>query len=106
MRFSPFLLLLVSLPVPAYAQVQPGDLLLNSYDPSVLVHYRPDGTVVQTSAPGTGALWMGAAILPDGNWATTRYSPINGINIFDGVTVSLTQASSRARIGGSIWAVR
>ncbi len=85
---QPFLaLLLISLPASAYAQVQPGDLLLNSIqNPDVLVHYRPDGTVVQTSGGGTGSLWEGAAILPNGNWVTTRRNPKNGVNIFDGVT--------------------
>ena len=79
-------LLLISLPCSAYAQVPPGGLLLNSFDnPNVLVHYRPDGTVVQSTGPGTGGSWAGAAILPDGNWVTTRRAP-NGVNIFDGVT--------------------
>ena len=59
---------------------------MNSYtDPEVLVHYRPDGTVVQTTGPGTGILWEGAAILPNGDWITTRRSPL-GVNIFDGIT--------------------
>ena len=75
------------LPGISYAQVLPGDLLLNSFSiPDLLVHYRVDGTVVRTSGLGTGGYWMGAAILPDGNWVATRQLPINGVNIFDGVT--------------------
>ena len=81
------LLLLAALASSAYSQVLPGDLLLNSLGlPDVLVHYQPDGTVLQTSGPGTGTLWEGAAILPNGNWVTTRRMPTNGVNIFDGVT--------------------
>ena len=52
----------------------------------LLVHYRPDGTVVQTSNSGTGTAWFGAAILPGGNWVTTRIGPKHGVNIFDSVT--------------------
>jgi len=70
----------------AYSQVLPGDLLVNSWlNPEVLVHFRPDGTVVQTTGSGTAGKWLGAGILPDGNWVTTRREP-NGVNIFDGVT--------------------
>ena len=87
MSRSVLALLLTCLPAPAYAQMVPGDLLLNSFNnPDVLVHYRPDGAVVQTSGTGTGTLWIGAALLPDGNWFTTRITPTNGVNIFDGVT--------------------
>ncbi len=79
-------LLPISLPASAYAQMLPGDLLLNSFtNPDVLVHYRADGTIVQTSGPGTGVGWEGAGILPDGNWVTTRNNP-TGVNIFDGIT--------------------
>ena len=79
-------LLLIFLPTSAYAQVLPGDLLLNSFNtPAVLVHYRPDGTVVQTTGPGSGISWAGAAILPNGNWVTTYRSPTR-VAIFDGVT--------------------
>ncbi|MEE8469257.1 MAG: hypothetical protein V3T22_12425, partial [Planctomycetota bacterium] len=68
------------------AQVLPGELLLNSFqNPSLLVHYRPDGTLVKTGA-GTGILWEGAAILPDGKWVTSRRNNKPGVNIFDGVT--------------------
>ena len=85
MRASSLLLLLGSAS-PMYAQMVPGDLLLNSFkSPDVLVHYRPDGTVVQSTGPGSETLWSGAAILPDGNWATTtRYG--GNVAIFDGVT--------------------
>ena len=86
MRVSFFLLLLGSASSAA-AQVLPGDLLLNSFDlADVLVHYRPDGTIVQTTVSGTGDLWLGAAILPNGNWVTTRRGPADGVNIFDGQT--------------------
>ncbi len=87
MKSLPRLVLLAALAPAAYAQVLPGDLLLNSYlFPDVLAHYRPDGTVVQTTGAGTGQNWEGAAILPNGNWVTTRRVPKNGVNIFDGVT--------------------
>jgi hypothetical protein len=85
-RRSLLALFLISLPTTTFAQVLPGDLLLNSFaNPDVLVHYRVDGTVVQTSGPGTGDGWEGAGILPDGNWVTTRRNP-SGVNIFDGIT--------------------
>ena len=80
------LVLLAALAPAAYAQVLPGDLLLNSFGSDVLVHYRTDGTVVQTTGSGTGSLWVGAAILPDGNWVTVRGGPAKGVNIFDCVT--------------------
>ena len=87
MHHSLLPLLLIALPAPAYAQMLPGDLLLNSFDqPHALVHFRPDGTVVQTNGPGSGSGWEGAAILPNGNWVTSRRYPFQGVNIFDGVT--------------------
>jgi len=86
LRLSLCSVVLLSVTVPAAAQMLPGDLLLNSYNnPNLLAHYRPDGTVVQTSGTGTGLFWKGAAILPNGNWVTSR-THTNGVNIFDGVT--------------------
>ena len=88
MCYSLLALLLISVSASAYAQVLPGDLLVNSLGgPDMLVHYRPDGTVVQTSGPGTGRFWVGAAILPNGNWVTTRRAPTDGVNIFEHETV-------------------
>jgi hypothetical protein len=66
--------------------MRPGDLLLNSYaNPELLIHFRPDGTVVQTTTGGAGLYWSGAAILPNGNWVTCRGFQ-EGVNVFDGVT--------------------
>jgi hypothetical protein len=86
MRILVRFVLLAAFAPAAHAQVLPGDLLVNSFDvPDVLAHFRPDGTVVQTAAAGTGTSWLGAAILPNGNWVATRRVPY-GVNIFDGVT--------------------
>ncbi|MEE8468571.1 MAG: hypothetical protein V3T22_08955, partial [Planctomycetota bacterium] len=86
MSRSVLALLLICLPAPAYAQMVPGDLLLNSFfNPDLLVHYRPDGTLVQTSGPGSGVAYAGAAILPNGDWVTTHGPPYS-VSIFDGAS--------------------
>lgn len=86
MRLAILSLALISLTGPTAAQIQQGNLVLNSANPDVLVHYRPDGKVLQTSNQGTGQFWIGAAILPNGNWVTARRWPTTGVNIFDAVT--------------------
>ena len=82
----------------ALAQVfQPGEILVNNFgnatNPTApnVQRYSLAGGLVQTytsTAPGTGSgtVWRGAALTPDGNLATTYASPNDtttpGVNIF------------------------
>lgn len=66
---------------PVAAQLNPGDILLNHYSGSKIQRYNVAG-VLQDTYTGTGMLYEGASITPDGNIVTTRRGPTSGINIF------------------------
>lgn len=65
------------------AQVAPDEILVSGI--GGLCHMRQDGSVVVSTTGGTGSVWTGTGILPDGRWVTTRRDP-EGINIFDPTT--------------------
>lgn len=65
-----------------FAQILPGELLVNTRSPSALAHYRVDGTLVQSHAlPGQAG--YGAAVMSDGRWVATRHAPTSGLIVYD-----------------------
>ncbi|MCP3919306.1 MAG: hypothetical protein GY711_27520 [bacterium] len=67
----------------ASAQLQEGDFLVGSFATSRLNHYLPDGTPVIQVQGVSDLLWQGAAVTPEGNWATSFRTPASGVLIFD-----------------------
>lgn len=79
--FSSLLLVLLGtfcVQFPAHAQFLSGDLLVSEFGANAVEQYRPDGTLVRTFT-GTGSVWKGAALTPEGNLVTT-YQYLNGNN--------------------------
>ncbi|MCP3919111.1 MAG: hypothetical protein GY711_26510 [bacterium] len=65
----------------ALAQVQEGDLLVNTS--SGLRLYRPDGTFVAETTGATGSNFYGASFTPSGLWVSAFSSPHRGVALFD-----------------------
>ena len=65
-----------------------GDVLVNNFNGGNIQRYDSAGNLQQTYT-GSGGLWYGAAITPQGNIATVRRSPVAGVNVFNQVGVQI-----------------
>jgi DNA-binding beta-propeller fold protein YncE len=64
-----------------YAELHPGDILVDDFNGNKLLQFSPDGTLLSTFT-GPGEQWLGVALTSDGNIVTTTRLPIpHGINL-------------------------
>ena len=78
-----------SLPPPDPGPFQPGEILVNELFGSSVQRYSATGTLLQTFT-GTGTVWDGASLTPDGNLVTSYRSPGQGLNIFNPAGTQIT----------------